>query len=177
MLPQTTGLGLQWRENSWTLFTEVVFEQWRVAQNQLTRGLPIASPKQDLKNTLNTYLGGSFKVSDHEIKISYGYEPSNLGDGQKFVKSTAIPSEQQASDVTVEGMTFGNISGINRSIFGLGWQRKLEFLSSQKTKIPGYGALGFYSMSGSRTVPEGFSQEGTYKINLNMFTFGGAYRL
>lgn len=192
VLPQTTGLGVMWREGPWGLFTELVYEQWQEAQTRVTRGLPIASPKQDLKNTLNSYLGGSYKVGDHEIKASYGYQPSNLGDGLKYVKSTStlltentqqkepedltLLQDQESAQTKVEGMTFGNISGISRSVFALGWQKSFDFLGSTNAKVPGYGSATLYSMSGTRKVPPGFSQEGTYKVNIKMITLGGSYR-
>jgi len=197
VIPLTVGTGLHWKSPSWSLFIDAVYEAWKQGQDRVTRGLPIASPKQDLKNIVNTTIGGSIKIAHNELKAAYGHQPANLGDGLRYVKptgntldvpspissdkeaesSSSLAAQQDAEAPALEGMTFGNISGIDRKVFALGWQRSFGFLSSDTAKAPGYVSVTLYSMAGNRTVPPGFSQEGQYKFKLNMVTIGGAYRL
>lgn len=197
-LPMTIGLGVKWRVSTWSIFSDLVYEAWKQGQKLVTRGLPIASPKQDLKNTLNIYVGGSYKLNINEFSLAVGNQPSNLGDGLKYVKQTSTffrnshgfsgtdhslqasgqaNLQQDSAQTVVEGMTFGNISGLSRTIISLGWQRPFRFLGAYDAKTPGFGSVTLYSMSGSRTVPPGYSQEGRYRITINMVNFGVTYRM
>jgi hypothetical protein len=70
-------------------------------------------------------------------------------------------------------MSFGNTSGIPLNLWSLGYQHTY---AKGKAWTPAYGAITIYSVQGRRTVPQGFSQEGTYSLSLTMLALGGAWR-
>ncbi len=180
LVPQTLGLGVQWRGAPWGGFLDLTHEAWTKGGSDFSRGLPIASKGAELKDALNAYVGGEYRwKAGTRIAAAYGYQPGNLGNGDKRKgpgNATAeLPLVQEAATkaATLEGMSFGNTSGIPLNLWSLGYQ---HIFAKGAAWTPAFGAITFYAVQGRRTVPQGFSQEGTYSLRLMMLALGGAWR-
>jgi hypothetical protein len=64
-------------------------------------------------------------------------------------------------------MSFGNMDGLVRMVFSGGYRYHLTGR--------GYVQGGLYYLSGTRTVPEGFSGQGTYSLRIILASVGVAY--
>jgi hypothetical protein len=103
----------------------------------------------------------------HMIDAAFGIYPANIGDGDEVAAAAALNQDEAEGDGRIGGVTFGNLDAIPRTVMSLGYRYKL--------KGTGYFDGGFEYQTGSREVPEGFNQAGTYSLTVLLVSLGLAF--
>lgn len=176
-LPLTVGLGLETKMGPVGLFLDYVREQWSGGRKLMRRGLPNDPLTVDLVDTNNICAGLKFWPGEaHMLMVSVGIHGANVGDGSDLgTADTATglkvvqdeESTQDPVDETALGMSFGNLEGIKRTVLAGGYRLRIAGR--------GYFEMAAQLQRGKRTVPEGFSQEGTHSLQVLLASAGIGY--
>ena len=158
--PAQFGLGLEGRRGRFGAFFDYVREQWSGGRSILKQGLGGDSPNIDLIDTNNITVGARFwPTAKQRLEVALGIDGGNMGNGDPVTKGTVLPE--------VGGVRVGQIEAVGRTIFAGGYRYGL----SRST----YLALAGAYMTGSHTVPPGYTQEGTFTLNVLLMSAGTAY--
>jgi hypothetical protein len=152
--PSTLSIGMEYQKPKTKFFGEIHRAAWSAGASSSKSGLPGGTGDRDYVDTYDLILGGRFLISDDGkvVSASYGYYPANVGNGSYL-------SSGGGGRV---GPSIGEMENLNRHMisgkFSMG-NKKFDFR----------GGINF--ITGSRSVPEGYSGSGKY--SLTTITVGG----
>lgn len=160
------GFGAETRFSSFGLFFDFVRETWSGGRTVFKRGFGPEPEEYDFIDSNNFSLGLKWWVAPkHMLQVAFGSHGANMGDGSE-VKASAELQDEGGSGV-IGGPSFGSLEAIPRTIFSGGYRAKITG--------NGYLETGAHYQTGTRIVPEGFAQEGQYKLTVILLTIGLAY--
>lgn len=155
--PSSIGVGGEFQNGSLGGYADFRLHQW--LGGSVSRGLATAPSESDLKNSFEVSGGGKIWLQkDHMFMGGFGLITPHVGDG---TENTVVLGE------ALEGMGLGDVEGIQRLILSGGYRLRI--------KNRGYMMAGGQYQTGSRSVPEGYSYEGTHTLSVLMGSIGGAY--
>lgn len=115
----------------------------------------------DYYDTTNTVFGLKYRFSfTHRLIFAYGNFPSYLGDG--------LMKERAADGKELNGLKFGNVNGIPRSVYSFGYQLRLP---SQTYNF------GFSHQQGSCSVGEDSRGYGDYSLAINYLILSASFQV
>ena len=152
--PGVLALGVEYKIAAPSVFSELQYVQWSGGKGSNSTGLPGGAATSALNDVINLIVGGRLKIpGGHSGSASIGVYPHNVALGSKI---DDISSGDGAS-----GVGFGDFDALDRMMFSGSYR-----FSGKKRDI----TAGFNVISGSRTVPSGYPNEGKY--SLNVFSLG-----
>lgn len=161
------GFGAETRFSSFGLFLDYVRETWSAGRTVFKGGFGEEPDEYDFIDSNNISLGLKWWVAPkHMIELAFGSHGSNIGDGTE-VTPAGSGLQDGEEELTIAGPKFGSLDAISRTIFSGGYRAKITG--------NGYFQTGVHYQSGSRIVPEGFAQEGQYKLSVLLLSVGLAY--
>jgi len=165
--PAVIGLGLEARFGVTGVYFDMVHKSWSGGRSVVKQGFGIDPLEVDLVDTNSFVVGGKVWIAGkHMLTGAFGLVPSNIGTGTEEAAGTASGLDDGTSQA-IGGVSFGNFDAIPRQIFSGGYRYKLTGNGSLE--------LGGSYQSGTRVVPDGYNQAGTYTLSVIMLTAGLAY--
>lgn len=167
-LPAAVGVGAEARFGPVGAFVDFVHEFWAPGRTLANRGVGDEYDEVDYLDVNNICVGAKAWVAKkHMLAAAFGLYGSNLGDGTEV--GTTEPDEVTLADgadaePSIAGMQFGSLDAIARQVVSGGYRYKLSGM--------GYFELAAHMQSGTRVVPEGFAQEGSYSLRVLMGSAG-----
>jgi len=175
-MPSVLGLGVEGRFGRFGVFADYTREFWSSARAVVKMGVDGEAGETDYIDTNNVVGGARIWFRKHSITGAFGYLSPNVGlgteDPNAAASGEARPGRQLQDGATeetvaVNGMSFGNMDGLTRTVFSGGYRYRLT--------ERGYVQAGIYYLTGTSTVPEGYSGEGFYSLRVILASAGVAY--
>lgn len=165
--PAVIGFGAEARLGSFALFVDVTHAAWSSGKSIYKRGYGQDPGSVEFVDT-NDFAGGLkfWPAPTHMLEIAFGMLSANVGNGSE-ITATSGGTTTVADEERVGGVEYGQLEAIGRMVFAGGYRYKITG--------NGYFAFGGHYETGSRTVPEGYSGEGTYQLKVLLATAGLAY--
>jgi hypothetical protein len=158
--PATLGLGFETRFGPAGLFLDYVREMWAAGRGVLKSGLGTDTPTIDLKSTNNIALGIKYWLRhNHMLQISVAKNDGNMGNGD------VVPADQAARQVG--GVQLGQLEAIPRMIFAAGYSYQLG--------IGRQIQVAAMSLNGTKDIPSGYAQSGTFQLSMTSLTVGANF--
>jgi|GEM_PF-1858184 len=187
-LPAVLGLGIEGRLGNFGIFGDYTREFWSAARTVVKMGVEGEPTETDFLDTNSIVGGARFWFGKNSITGAFGYLTPNVGQGTEDPNASSSGDgllksklqddggdgdsdgngeESQDAVAAINGMSFGNMDGLIRMVFSGGYRYHLSG--------HGYAQGGLYYLTGNRTIPEGFSGEGTYSLRIILASVGFAY--
>ena len=177
--PAELSLAGEYRVRRTTIFGEYARTFWSGGRDEVGRGLPDEAEEADLRDTNTVIVGGRYAVLPRQLLLgAIGLYGANVGDGTPLPLSgaDATGGTGESGDAAatlpsgkgqVSGVQFGNLDALPRRVISGGW----------RLGVPehGYVTGGVQYATGTRSVPEGRSGEGTYGLRVVLLSVGGAW--
>ena len=158
--PATLGLGIETRLGSAGLFLDYVREIWAAGRTELKSGLGTDALTIDLKSTNNIAFGIKYwLLSPHMVQFSVARNDGNMGNGD------VLPAGQAPR--RVGGIQLGQLEAIPRMIYAAGYSYQLG--AGREIQVAAM------SLTGSKVIPSGYGQSGTFHLNVTSLTIGANF--
>jgi hypothetical protein len=136
------------------VFSEIQYVQWSGGRTSNNSGLPGGTTTSALNDVINLIVGGRLKIpGGHSGSASLGIYPHNVALGSK--------TDEISGGDGASGVGFGDFDALDRMMFSGSYR-----YSGKKRNI----TAGFNFISGNRTVPSGYPNDGKY--SLSVFSVG-----
>lgn len=159
-LPSVIAVGGEYRLGAPLIFGEIRHESWSAGASNFKSGLPNAPESTALQNTNIFIVGGRYRwQGGHAASFAFGKYPPNVGYGSPLEANGKPPIDAAG------GVEFGDFDALDRMVVAGGYRYVLA---------RGYLQGGLNMQQGSRTIPDGYRNAGTFKLSVFTFTFGAA---
>lgn len=157
--PAVLAAGAERKFGAPAAFGEMRYEAWSQGKDKNSSGLPGATAKSALNDTIILIVGGRLKLpGGHSGSASIGIYPHNVGLGSN--------TEDNSSPGAISGVGFGEFDALDRTMFSASYR-----FSRKKLDITG----GFNFISGTRSVPDDYPGRGKYTLSVFSLGAGGSY--
>lgn len=165
--PAAIGFGAEGRYGMFGVFFDLLMEQWSAGRALAKRGISQDPAEVDYVDAMNLVFGSKVWIAKkHMLQAGFGIYPANIGDGDEVSGTTTLQNDAEG-DGRIGGVSFGNLDAIPRNVIALGYRYKL--------RGTGYLEGGVDYQTGSRDVPEGFNQAGSYSLTVLLVSAGIAF--
>ena len=157
--PANIGFGAESRFGSFGIFLDIVHEMWSGGRGVYKQGLGTDSPTIDLQDTNDIAVGAKLWItSANMIQVAVASDGGNMGNGDP------VPASAATGLPAVGGIQIGQIEAVPRYVASGGYTYQL---SSR-----GYVELAATYLTGTRTVPSGYMQPGTFTLKATTLSVG-----
>ena len=141
------------------VFSEIQYVQWSGGKGSNSSGLPGGTKTSALNDVINLIVGGRLKIpGGHSGSASLGIYPHNVALGAK--------TDEISGGSGASGVGFGDFDALDRMMFSGAYR-----FSGKKRDI----TAGFNFISGSRSVPSGYPNEGKYALSVFSVGAGASF--
>ena len=157
--PGILAIGGEHKLGAPVVFSEIQYVQWSGGKASNSSGLPGGVNFSALNDVINLIVGGRLKIpGGHSGSASLGIYPHNV--------ALCSKTEEISSADAASGVGFGDFDALDRMMFSGSYR-----YSGKKRDI----TAGFNFISGSRTVPSGYPNEGKYALSVFSVGAGASF--
>jgi hypothetical protein len=166
-VPAVIGFGAETRFGDFGVFFDMLMEQWAAGRTVAKGGIGTSPAEVDYVNANNFMGGAKLWFGKHMLTVAVGMHAANIGNGSEATAATAGLQDEATDDGSIAGPGVVDVGAIPRMIAGGGYRYKLQ--------DHGFFEGGASMQTGSRSVPEGFSNPGDRKLSVLTFSGGLAF--